>query len=190
MSQKINKLADTSSFDVVYANHYSSILSYISFKVKDYRSAEELTNDTFIKVYKHLKEFDVTKSALTTWIRNIANNTIIDYFRADAISRNEVNMSVFADAETGKEYFSFIADNDSQAILENKEFMSLIAEKFRALKPQYRKIATLYFLRDMSYKDIAEICDMPMNIVKVSILRCRAILQEQLQEQKKEFAIG
>ena len=171
MSLKTNKLTDSSSFDVVYKNHYSSILSYISFKVKDYRDAEEITSETFLRVYKHLKIFDVTKSALSTWIHNIANNLIVDYHRADAEGRNEVNMSAFADAETGKEYFSFIADNDSQTILENKEFMSVIAEKFRGLKPKYRKIATLYFLRDMSYKDIAEICDMPMNNVKVSILR-------------------
>ena len=81
-----------------------------------------------------------------------------------------------------KSYFNFVAPEQSKADNEvlTKELHGKIAKAFRTLKPKYRKIAILYFLRDLPYVEIAEIVNVPMGTVKGMISRARQKLQAEL----------
>lgn len=57
-----------------------SILIYILLIVRDYQSAEDLTQETFIKAYKNQQKFE-QKSTVKTWLFSIAFNVTKDYFR-------------------------------------------------------------------------------------------------------------
>jgi len=180
---------ELTTFDKIYRKHYAEVLNYINFKVQNFELAEELTNDTFLKVHKYLATFDAEKSKLTTWLRNISNTCISDHFRVDH-TENEVCISDFVSSESGKEVFQIHADSEADNLVESKEFNTNIAKVFRRLKPKYRKVATLYFLREKEYSEIAEICEIPMGSVKGMISRCREMLQKELQREKREYAIA
>ncbi len=185
-----NTLTHMKTFDQVYTENYAVILNYVSFKVQNKAVAEDITSDVFIKAMQYYKSFDESKSKVSTWLHNIANTCISDNFRG--LSGNHANrMSVVSEFvnEEGVETFSFTADDDTNDLAERNELMSKVAKAFRSLKPKYRKIATLYFLREMQYSEIADICELPLNTVRVMILRSREMLQSELQRQKLEYAI-
>jgi len=171
--------ANQLNFDEVYQKYYSVILNYIKFKINHIEDAEELTSEVFVKVFKHLNEYKPEISTINTWLHNIANNTIIDFFRTNHRDKY-INVSDFADAETGKEVFQFVGDNSANLSIENKELSNSIKNALLTLKPKYKRIAILYFIQDKPYNEIAELCEIPLGSVKGMIFRVREMLQTKL----------
>jgi RNA polymerase sigma-70 factor (ECF subfamily) len=169
------------NFDAVYKKYFKQIYFYILEKVS-FKSdiAENLTQDTFVKVFKHLENYEVEKSALNTWIHRIALNTVIDNVRTSHADRF-TNVDNFVDAETGKETFQ-IVDNAQVDMFENKQLSESINRAMSKLKPKYKAIAELYFVHEKNYNEIAEILSVPMGTVKGMINRSRAMLQAELKE--------
>ena len=79
-------------FNQIYSDNHKRVLNFITMKINDNLIAEELTNDVFMSLYKHLNSFDETKASMTTWIMNFAKNKVIDHYRKvklNAISLNK-----------------------------------------------------------------------------------------------------
>lgn len=168
------------TFEKIYTENYEGVLRHINMRVQDMSVAEELTNDVFMKVHKHLGDYDETKSAIPTWVRFIANNIVIDHFRCNRYANNRVSASDFNNDGEGIEEFQFVAEDQADTDLERSELGQKIMSSFRSLKPKYRRVAVLYFMNQKQYKEIAEILDIPMGTVFGMISRCRAMLQESL----------
>ncbi|MFJ7733638.1 RNA polymerase sigma factor [Lysinibacillus sp. NPDC097231] len=62
-----------------------SVLTYIFLMVRNYQQAEDLTQETFIKAFRHQEQFE-HKSAVKTWLFSIAHNVTKDYFRKNTRS--------------------------------------------------------------------------------------------------------
>lgn len=167
------------TFEEIYAENYDSILRHINIRVNDPEVAEELVNDVFMKVHKHMGNYDESRSAIPTWVRNIANNTIIDHFRCNRYANNRTSASDFNNGE-GISEFQFTSPEEADTDIENSELGQEIMNSFRSLKPKYRRVAVLYFLNQKQYKEIAEILNIPMGTVFGMISRCRAMLQDSL----------
>jgi RNA polymerase sigma factor (sigma-70 family) len=180
---------ETKKFNALFDKHYSEILNYIKFKITSVEDAEEITMDTFLKACRYLNSYAETKSKISTWLRNIANTCISDHFRVDH-SDNEIPTSDFVNAESGKETFQYVADEETNDYAENNELGSRISVALGNLKPKYRKIAILCFVEEREYKEIAEICEIPMGTVQGMVSRCRKMLQSELQRAKREYAIA
>ena len=168
----------------LYEMHHTKILNYIVHKGIDFDTAQLLSNDVFIKADKYIDKFDSNKSKITTWLITIANNLINDSYRKNKKRNTTISVSNFTD-EDGKDIYQFIANEDTIQVVENNEFNQQIKKVFNRLKPNYKRVATLFFLEDMKYDEIAEICDIPMGSVKGMINRCRTILQRELQNEKR-----
>jgi RNA polymerase sigma-70 factor, ECF subfamily len=168
-------------FGEVYKQNYANTLNYISFKVRDLLLAEEIASDVFLKAMAYIPTFNGEMSKASTWLRNITNTTIVDSMRGEKGNNyyKSVAVSEFVNEE-GQETFSFFAPEKADQLTETNEFQSRIASAFRQLKPKYRKVAILFFLRDNEYNDIAEICEIPIGSVKGMISRVRATLQTEL----------
>jgi RNA polymerase sigma-70 factor, ECF subfamily len=175
------------TIEQIYTENHQSVFNYVLSVVKNYHDAEEVTNDIFLKMFrlKSAVYSEKHETALTSWIRTITNHQILDFFRTNHQDRYQA-VSDFADGQNENlTYFSFVAPENSRAdkkILD-AEFHSRIAKAFRTLKPKYRKIAILFFLRDLPYAEIAEIVNVPIGTVKGMINRSRAMLQHELKGQ-------
>lgn len=168
-------------FGEIYKQNYANTLNYISFKVRDLLLVEEIASDVFLKAMAYIPTFNGEMSKASTWLRNIANTTIVDSMRG--LKGNHANkmvaVSEFVNDE-GKEVFQFLAPEETNQLAETNEFSSRVAIAFRGLNPKYRKVAILFFLRDKEYSDIAKICEIPMGSVKGMISRIRERLQTEL----------
>ena len=168
------------NINTIYHKYYKQVYYFILVRVGNRNDlAEDLTQDTFVKISKHLETYDVYLAKLNTWIYTIAKNVIIDYVRTAHADRS-VSVENFVDAETGKETYQ-IADSNNNDSIENKELSEAINKAMSNLKPKYRKIAELFFIEQKQYQEISEILDIPMGSVKAMISRVRAMLQESLQ---------
>ncbi|HPC10204.1 MAG TPA: sigma-70 family RNA polymerase sigma factor [archaeon] len=170
----------TLSFEQVYNEYYPIILNYVRSKINNQLNAEDITAKVFIKVYQNFKTYNSEKGKLNTWIYTIANNTLIDFFRCDK-SNNYISVNGFTD-DNGKETHEFIASSsyNTDKIIDNMELKKRINRAFNTLKPNYKRIAELFFLDGKKYHEIAEICQIPMGSVKGMINRARTLLQMEL----------
>ena len=170
-------MMNTADFNKMYVNNKESVFNYLNWKVGNIHDAEDLTAKVFIKAHRTY-DADKVKGELSTWLRTICNTVIIDNFRTDHSDKYKA-VSDFVSAE-GDETFQFISDGGADDRINKEELNTRIANAFQSLKPKYRKIAVLYFVKEKEYTEIAEICNVPLNTVKVMIMRSREKLQGQL----------
>ena len=172
------------TLEKVYNECHDQIYNHALRVVKNIHDAEDIRSDVYLKIQRlECAQFDENKKAsLSSWAHTITNSVILDFFRTNHQEHYKA-VSDFADGnDEEKTYFNFVAPEQSKADNEvlTKELHSKIAKAFRTLKPKYRKIAILYFLRDLPYVEIAEIVNVPMGTVKGMISRARQKLQAEL----------
>lgn len=162
----------------IYTKYHKVVLTHILVRRVNQVVAEEISNDVFIKAAKYLHTFDVNKASMPTWLKTIANSCISDYYRS-----SKDNYFVPVDDFISKDY-TCISDNQADTYTERKELQVELERAFNGLRPEYKKVAELYFISDKSYKDIANICNLSIGNVCSTISRAKAILQKELQKQR------
>jgi RNA polymerase sigma-70 factor (ECF subfamily) len=167
------------NFNQIYAQFYTVVLNFISFKLHNTEVAEELTNDVFIKVNSHLESYN-NKYSFKTWLFTIVRNTIIDYYRSEGKRNNHfINVGSFVNDE-GKEFFSFLETDQASDNVENNQLSNKISLALNNLKGNYKIVADLFFVHEKQYNEIAEILQIPLNTVKVTLMRAKEMLQTEL----------
>ncbi|MHA1754673.1 MAG: RNA polymerase sigma factor [Candidatus Odinarchaeia archaeon] len=172
---------NNSTFDEVYNKNYSNVYNYVNFKIKDSEIGKDITQDVFIKLHKHLDNYDVYTAKLTTWLRTITNHAIIDHIRSKANKNSLMNISVnqYTD-DDNKEYLQLPDNSTKDDTIENNELLDKLGQAFDNLKPKYKQIGEMYFIQELSYNEIAKTLDIPMGTVKGNLARVRKMLQENL----------
>jgi RNA polymerase sigma factor (sigma-70 family) len=168
---------DVLNFNQIYKKHYNDVLNLIKFKIGNKIDiAEELTNDVFLRVSKHLSNFDSSKAKLTTWIFTIANNIVIDYYRANKNNNNIISSELIK----GLDIVNTNHSDNIINVINNEEISKNINLAINTLKGIYLIIAKQYFLNEYSYEEISEQNEIPIGTVKAYIHRVREILKENL----------
>ena len=152
-------------------NEYGdSLLRMCTLYVKDRYLAEDIVQDTFIKVYQKYHTFN-NYSQEKTWIMSIAINTCKNYMRGSWLSK--VKTGVFLEST------SLI--NIEEDVLQAEEEKDLL-EKVMQLKVKYREVILLYYYQEVGVKDIAEILNIKEGTVRVRLQRARQQLGGLFQE--------
>jgi RNA polymerase sigma-70 factor (ECF subfamily) len=159
------------------------VFSLVFRMVRDSATAEDLAQDTFIKVLNHIDKYR-PEFKFSSWLFKIANNVAIDHLRRrhlDTISMDGApNAATAADIEAT----SFdIADRSESAldVMEAKELGSAIEKAIGSLRPEYRSCIMLRHVEGRSYEEIAATLDLPLGTVKTYIHRARHQLREALE---------
>jgi RNA polymerase sigma-70 factor (ECF subfamily) len=170
----------------IFRSEYQSVLSFVRTKVKNVCDAEDITAEVFNKIAINLSSYDSNKSALKTWIRTITNRCIIDHYRANkyyCLNTSVTNINEIISFE-GNEVFQFFGGSNVNADydINNRELKKRINKAIEILDSNLKRIAYLYFLKEMEYTEIAEICQIPLGSVKGMIYRVRELLQSELKD--------
>lgn len=179
------------SLSDIFNKTQTQVFNQVRRTVKNLADVEDICSDVFIKI-KKLNEkdstrFDESRSNLNTWVHTVTNSVILDFFRTNHQDRykavsNFVDMNGSNNGDENKVYYNFVAPKsssaDSQILTAEKQ--ERITNAFQSLKPDYRKIATLYFIKEYDYNEIADMLNVPMGTVKGMINRSRTKLQEAL----------
>jgi len=165
------------NFNQIYNKHYNDVFNLIKFKINNkVEVAEELTNDVFLRVSKHLNDFDSSKSKLNTWLFTIANNIVIDYYRNNSIQIKAVS----SDLIKGLDIVNNNHNDNVMNVINGEEIKKNVNIAINRLSGVYKIIAKQYFLNELSYEEISEQNEIPLGTIKAYIHRIREILKENL----------
>jgi RNA polymerase sigma-70 factor, ECF subfamily len=158
------------------------VFSLIFRMVRDRERAEDLAQETFVRVFNNIDRYD-DRYKFSSWIFKIANNLTIDSIRRKEVptvsmdgSRNAVTPDQIA-ATT----LSIASDDENpEELLEARELGEEIERAIDLLRPDYRTAILLRHVEGRPYEEIAEIMSVPLGTVKTYIHRARHALRESL----------
>ena len=156
--------------------------------LKNEADAEDVTQETVIKVYQNLDKFR-GESQFRTWVLSIARNEGLGRLRKVA-NRREDSLDAETDEQTG-DYTPAILTSWREIpaeALEQKELGNLLRNAIEALPEIYRNIVVLRDIEEMDIRETAAALDISEASVKVRLHRARALLQRSLAPQLKGFA--
>ena len=151
--------------------------------VRDRETAEDLAQDTFIKVLNHIDKYR-PEFKLSSWLFKIANNVAIDHLRKRHLETVSMDGSPHAASAAEIEATSFDVDSGGENALdelEAREIGSAIERAIAGLRPEYRSCIMLRHVEGRSYEEIAATLDLPLGTVKTYIHRARHQLRDALE---------
>ena len=153
---------DEAAFSELVKKYLQPVYNFTFRLVSSRDIAEDLTQETFLKVWKNIRRFDVNRN-FRTWLFTIAKNTIFDWFK----KKKEIPFSKFVDKE-GESWLENIEDENflPDEIMERKNIAEDLENILRKLPSHYRAILLLHFKEDFSLHEIAEILGEPYNTIK------------------------
>jgi RNA polymerase sigma-70 factor (ECF subfamily) len=158
------------------------VFSLIYRMVRDRELAEDLAQDTFIKVLNHIDRYR-PEFKLSSWLFKIANNVAIDHLRRRQLDTISIDGSPHAQTSDAVAATSLdLADGQESALdeLASRELGTAIEQAIGRLRPEYRSCIMLRHVEGRSYEEIAATLDLPLGTVKTYIHRARHELREAL----------
>jgi RNA polymerase sigma-70 factor, ECF subfamily len=146
--------------------------------------AQDLTQEVFIKMYRTLPSYDMSKGAFMTWVTTVTRNLLVDHFRKSKQDRMTDSLDTApSEHEDAQPLSTQIADPSKSAHdqVQSRETRDAVHQALQKLSPELREAVILRDLQDMDYKDIAGALKVPEGTVKSRINRGRAELARLLQ---------
>jgi RNA polymerase sigma-70 factor (ECF subfamily) len=158
------------------------VFSLIYRMVRDRELAEDLAQETFVKVFNHIDKYN-PKFKFSSWIFKIGSNLAIDTLRKRELPTVSLDGSRHAttDDEMAATRITVASDDENpEELLLARELGSQIEEAIGRLRPDYRTAILLRHVEGRAYEEIAEIMDIPLGTVKTYIHRARNELKDSL----------
>ena len=169
---------DEASLEWLVNRYLKPIYSFTHRYVGNAQDAEDVTQEGFVKAWKHLERFDQSKS-FKTWIFSIAKNTAIDFFK----KKKAIPFSEFENEEGEKMIIETLADPFPlpHELLERAGMAQMLTAAMDKLFPKYRMVLFLRYNDHFNFREIAESLGEPINTVKSRHRRALILLRELLQ---------
>lgn len=176
------------SLSVLLQRHKRKLFSSIIVVVKDQQLAEDIFQDTFVKVIQTLKRGQYNEEGkFLPWIVRIARNLIIDHFRR---AKKMPPVPVYVNDE-GEEVsvFNSLASPDEKHNTEFKGMKKDIRNLINKLPDDQREVVLMRIYYDMSFKEISEFTNVSINTALGRMRYALFNLKKMIEEHKLEFAI-
>ena len=183
----VSKSTYPSSLDSLFIMHKKRIFNYINSKVKDVDVSNDILQETFIKVFKVLKNGKyVEKGKFLSWVLRISHNLVMDYFRnkkrSKIIFEKDLNCLI-ANMNCGFE-------QKQKKMLSDETIRKVLSKMIDKLPHEQKEIVNLRFFQNYSFREIAEINNISINTalgrVRYSIINLKnemkkSIIKNELQ---------
>lgn len=143
-------------------------------------SAEDLTQEVFIRVYRSLDQYNPKQGDLQNWLMRLARNLIIDDYR----KRQRAPQDESADDLEDHKYHLRAAGGTAQRELERRELGAQVQAGIDKLSPDLRTCVILRDIEELSYQEIVDLLKIPEGTVKSRINRGRIELAKILRRMR------
>ncbi|MES5005651.1 sigma-70 family RNA polymerase sigma factor [Prevotella disiens] len=171
---------DNRAFDLLLSHNQTKLFSYILFVVRNRDVADDIFQETFVKIITKLQQGKYTPSGkFSAWIMRIAHNVIMDWYRAqkadkvvDSTKENDLSNISGSEVVIGNIENQFIS---SQTLEDIKKMME-------HLPTTQREVVFMRYYQEMSFKEIAETTGVSINTslgrMRYAILNLRKMVHE------------
>lgn len=164
---------DESAFVEIVRDYKDGLILFINGFTKNIHTAEELAEDTFVKMGVK-RPVSSGKASFKTWLYSIARNLAIDYLR-----KNSKKPAVSAE-----DYTEILKDEtDLEREYIKEESRMALHKAMGGLKPDYRQILWLIYFEDFTYKEAAAVMKKSVHGAEMLASRARRALKEQLEKE-------
>lgn len=175
------------ALDLLINRHKNQVYSYILLIVKNRDLAEDIFQDTFIKVIKSLYSDKYIESGkFVSWVMRIAHNLIIDFYRKSkklrTIAEDDTEYSLFNTAK--------FSDITNEQVLINQQVNKDLKALIKKLPTEQFEIIKLRYYFDMSFKEISERTGVSINTALGRMRYALINLRKLMAEQKVDLAIA
>lgn len=129
---------------MLYDRHVRTVYNFIYYKTHHKETAEDLTSETFFKALRSMSSVD-SKRSFISWLYKIAQNSVIDHYRAKRPTQNIDDVWDMAD------------EDDAVALLDTTLHAAKVKAELGKLPSAERDIIFMRVWQELSYKEIAEI---------------------------------
>jgi len=171
------KLGDTNAFRLLVEEYQHMVFTVALNIVKNHEEAEEVAQDTFIKVYKNISQYN-GDAKFSSWLYKIVYNTALSRLKKKKIDQYSL------DDHHEKDYGLSIHEGWTELVLDDQK--KYIQQALDKLSEQDRLVLTLYYLAEEGLNEICVITNEKKSTVKVRLHRARAKLFDQLNTLLKE----
>lgn len=152
---------DNKAFDELLARNQQKLFSYILFVVRDQELANDVFQETFVKVITRLQEGRYTDSGkFSFWLTRIAHNIIMDNYRQQ---RSAHIVEPSEDNDLNKLSGSQVMDLNRENEFVNTQVLDDVRHLMDALPAPQREVVYMRFYQDLSFKEIAETTGVSIN---------------------------
>jgi RNA polymerase sigma-70 factor (ECF subfamily) len=170
---------DQNSLEILIHRHKSRVYSYILLIVKNQDLAEDVFQETFIKVIRSLKRGKyVENGKFVSWVLRIAHNLIIDHFRKEKLQGTVSNDSMEVDIFNSQK---FSEDTIEDQIVGN-QILSEVKELIKELPDDQQQVIYMRHYMGLSFKEIAEQTGVSINTalgrMRYALINLRKLIRE------------
>jgi RNA polymerase sigma-70 factor (ECF subfamily) len=174
--RRLVKLAangDFEAFGEIYSMYLDRIYRYVSYQVNNKVTAEDLTEEIFMKAWRGIGKYRWKGQPFSAWLYRIARNHVIDYFRT---SRQHLSLKGDIQAD----------DNQPQQEFETKQMQQSLLRAISSLPQQQKQVIILKFIEDLDNRAIEQITGKSRGAIRVMQMRALAALRRMLSEEMGE----
>lgn len=168
------------AFDLLLSRNQSKLFSYIMFVVRDRETADDIFQETFVKVITRLRDGRYTASGkFSAWIMRIAHNVIMDWYRDQKAER-------IVEPTEGNDLSNLsskdIIDSNIENLFVNDQILRDVRKMMEQLPASQREVVFMRFYQEMSFKEIAETTGVSINTslgrMRYAILNLRRMAKD------------
>lgn len=168
------------AFDELLFRHQSKLFSYILFVVRDREIADDLFQETFVKVITKLQEGKYSPSGkFSAWMMRIAHNVIMDLYRGQKVQKI-VDTSDDNDLSNISTNDFYSMDIESHYV--NAQVLKDVKKLMNFLPASQREVVYMRYYQQLSFKEIAEMTNVSINTslgrMRYAILNLRRMVKE------------
>ena len=167
---------DLVAFDVVVARYKEQLINYVYTFVGDKSDAEDIVQDTFVKIYRFKQSYkNIAK--FSTWIYTVAGNLA----KSELRKRKRQQLYPISSLNNGDNEFEAVETRiNSDEMTDSSVKKDLIKKAIMTLPEHYQDVIRMREIENLSYEEIASLTKLPIGTVRSRINRARIRLQNKL----------
>ncbi len=170
---------DKSSVESLILRHKNKVYGYISMYIRDQALAEDIFQDTFLKVIQSLKAGRYQENGrFISWVMRIAHNLIIDHFR------KEKQMNVISNDDYESDIFNSkkLCEANVEDVIVKRQIIKDVRRLIQMLPEDQREVVILRHYTGLSFKEIADISNVSINTalgrMRYALINMRKLMEE------------
>ena len=161
-------------FEAVYTEYYQKLLTFVSNRVGNVETAQDIVQSVFLSCYRNWDKFDMQRGSVGTWLYCIARNKIKNHYRDQ---KDNISIDALAN-EGGQE----MVDQLSAWHFEMLENRDALARALERLPQRNRDIVILSYFGEYTDQEVAEYMNLSHGNVRAILSRSRKLLAQYLKQ--------
>lgn len=167
------KMNDQAAFNFLLDTYWNDVYGFQLKRTENENDAEDITIQTFSKAFDKIDTYNNTY-VFKTWLITISKNIHIDLVR-----KRKSSISTTSNNSDDDDFHNIIDESPSpEDKLITEQNLAKLLRDIKKLKPHYQEIINLRYFQELSYHEISEQLNEPINNVKVKLLRAKKLLSE------------